>query len=345
MRPLIRACCLLLLLASGASAVETISDIAYDSPGSDSPELDLHFPSMGLLPGTPTILFLHGGAWISGDKTDDNVLHHILADAGYAVVSGNYTLATPEAAAYPQAVHDVKAIVRWIRTEGQAWNLSSTIIACGPSVGGYLSELLATTENVNVFEPLTPPPGGYRIHAGIPFWGLSDLEQQARDMGSSGPLAWFLGAHYNEQTAPLYLEASPLTWVDSSDPPQHLVHGLLDPYHPWQQTQFLHDALTNAGVPGTVEYFDAGHGYDEYGSHAIAAAMMLQRIPDLLALGRTADLDGNGIVNNDDLLWMLDAWSDCPSLPVDCPADLDGNGEVDVDDLLEVLQMYGNPGA
>jgi hypothetical protein len=55
----------------------------------------------------------------------------------------------------------------------------------------------------------------------------------------------------------------------------------------------------------------------------------------------TGDMNGDGTVNVQDLLLLLDAWGPCPEPPADCPADLDGDGEVDVQDLLLVLANWG----
>ena len=337
---------LIFMLVDGTTThAEIIPDIVYESPGCTDPALDVHLPDSGLIAGTPTILYIHGGAWVSGDKAADHELLQAISEGGYAVVSGNYTLTTPERAGYPQSIHDVKAMVRWVRTAGFQYGLSSTIVATGPSVGGYYTKFLATTGGIEQFEPLQAPEGGYDIQAGIPFWGLSDLLRQAEDMGSSGPLAWFMGTSYGHNTASLYMEASPVNWADQDDAPMHMVHGLEDPWHPWRQSFWMHEALLAAEVPSSLEYFQGGHGYEAYGGMDAAADMLMSQIPILLASGRTADLNLDGSVDVTDVLMVVDHWGSCPDLPVDCPADLDADGDVGVDDLLEVLQMYGGPPA
>ena len=221
------------------------------------------------------------------------------------------------------------------------YGLSSTIIATGPSVGGYYTKYLATTSGVELFEPLKPPPGGYTIQAGVAFWGLSDLEYQAETMGSSGPLAWFLGDHYSEHTAELYQQASPITWTDQEDTPMYLVHGLEDAWHPWRQTLWMHESLAEFDVPCSPEYFQDGHGYEAYGGMQAAADTLIEQIPILLSSGRTADLNLDDSIDVTDILLVIDHWGDCPDLPVDCPADLDGDEAVLADDLLMVLAAFG----
>ena len=53
--------------------------------------------------------------------------------------------------------------------------------------------------------------------------------------------------------------------------------------------------------------------------------------------GVPGDLDGNGVVDVNDLLVIIGAWGICSG---DCPADLNGDGVVDVLDILEILAFW-----
>jgi hypothetical protein len=56
------------------------------------------------------------------------------------------------------------------------------------------------------------------------------------------------------------------------------------------------------------------------------------------------DVTGNGVVNIDDLLAVINAWGPCPAPPAPCPADIappGGNGTVNIDDLLAVINGWG----
>jgi hypothetical protein len=53
---------------------------------------------------------------------------------------------------------------------------------------------------------------------------------------------------------------------------------------------------------------------------------------------------GNGAVDVDDLLTVINSWGPCPAPPALCPGDVappGGNGFVDVDDLLAVINGWG----
>jgi hypothetical protein len=62
-----------------------------------------------------------------------------------------------------------------------------------------------------------------------------------------------------------------------------------------------------------------------------------------LCIEDIAPAGGNGIVNVDDLLAVINAWGACGD-PKNCPADVvpvGGNGVVNVDDLLAVINAWG----
>jgi hypothetical protein len=48
------------------------------------------------------------------------------------------------------------------------------------------------------------------------------------------------------------------------------------------------------------------------------------------------DITGNGCVDVDDLLALINSWGPCAG----CPSDLTQNGDVDVDDLLIVINNW-----
>ena len=54
-------------------------------------------------------------------------------------------------------------------------------------------------------------------------------------------------------------------------------------------------------------------------------------------VGVPGDLDGNGVVDVNDLLIIIAAWGVCSG---DCPADLSGDGVVEVNDILQLLSFW-----
>lgn len=54
-----------------------------------------------------------------------------------------------------------------------------------------------------------------------------------------------------------------------------------------------------------------------------------------------ADINGDGIVNAQDLAIILGSWGVCPEEPSPCPADLNGDGVVNAQDLAILLGLWG----
>jgi hypothetical protein len=69
--------------------------------------------------------------------------------------------------------------------------------------------------------------------------------------------------------------------------------------------------------------------------------LMIDTIDDLLAqMAEPGDVNGDGVIDVEDLLALLGAWGPCaPGEP--CPADANGDGVVNVNDLLVVLGGWG----
>jgi hypothetical protein len=70
-------------------------------------------------------------------------------------------------------------------------------------------------------------------------------------------------------------------------------------------------------------------------------AVVTQSLTPLLASTCTkpADVNGNGIVNIDDLLNVINSWGVCQGLP--CVGDVTSNNVVNIDDLLAVINNWG----
>jgi len=59
---------------------------------------------------------------------------------------------------------------------------------------------------------------------------------------------------------------------------------------------------------------------------------------------RPGDVNGDGIINVNDLLEILVHWGECPAPPTNCPPDIapwpTGDGHIDVNDLLQTLSNW-----
>ena len=110
----------------------TWSNVLY-AETSPSQVLDLWIPETGEAP-YPLVVFVHGGAFMMGDKAMD--IAHIadVLDAGYAAAGVNYRLSGE--ALFPAAVQDVKAAVRFLRANADEYGLDPEILRRLGRLGG-----------------------------------------------------------------------------------------------------------------------------------------------------------------------------------------------------------------
>ena len=111
--------------------------IATDVPYGDGPrlKLDIYAPAEGQGPW-PTIVFVHGGSWSSGNKNPYEFVGRALAAQGFLTLVPNYRL-HPEHP-YPAFVEDTALAIDWAtRHAGEYGGDPKHIIASGHSAGGY----------------------------------------------------------------------------------------------------------------------------------------------------------------------------------------------------------------
>lgn len=275
--------------------VETFPDLAYAEVDGHSLALDVYRPG-GNEPA-PVVIYLHGGGWQVGDKTD-GVKERLepMAARGVAVVSANYRFVA--AATYPAQVHDVKGVVRWLRAHGADYGLATERIGIwGVSAGAYLASMVGLTPGQRALEGSTGgnPSHSSTVQAVVHWFGQSDLlvnarrswlERQILNPPFEGPL---LGVDSVENHADVARAASPLSWVTANAPPFLVAHGDQDRVTPPSESLALHDALVRAGARSTMVLVGgAGHEgpeFDRPDQLSMTAAFLRTHLEDPSAPG------------------------------------------------------------
>jgi enterochelin esterase-like enzyme/acetyl esterase/lipase len=244
-------------------------DISY--AGTDNPRqrLDLLLPKSprGDRP-LPVIAFIHGGAWMGGNKSQAlGRLAELVASGEYAGVSIGYRL-TGEAS-WPSQIHDCKAAVRWLRGNASKYHLDPDRIGVwGSSAGGHLVAMLGTGGGVEALEGDLGPHKGVdsRVRCVVDEFGPSDLltigdyPSRIDHNGADSPESKLLGGAI-QQHKESARAASPITYVSKDDPPFLIIHGNDDQTVPFNQSERLHKALKEAGVESLfVKVEGGGHG-------------------------------------------------------------------------------------
>lgn len=137
------------------SGVESQLNIPYSSlPDS---ELDVFFPT-GTDKQLGTIIWTHGGAWVSGSKDNDTPYFQILASHGYTVIGLNYGYG-PEHT-YPYAVYQMNLALKYIVDNAVGYHVDpDRIIMAGDSAGAQLTaQLAAAITNPTYAKNISPAP-------------------------------------------------------------------------------------------------------------------------------------------------------------------------------------------
>jgi acetyl esterase/lipase len=227
--------------------------------------MDVYMPS-GAGP-FPAIIYIHGGGWVQGNKSDLVDIARFYAKRGIAGFSIDYTLAKTNESAWPQNIQDVIAALSYIKQNAAAYRVDAGRIAVlGSSAGGQLASLMGTLEGNETFLSNISPSGP--IHSQVclvmNYDGVEDLEYVGQNRTENLNLlinivgSQFGGVAY-AQNQSLWREASPVTYMAADDPAFVFVHGAQDRIVPIQVAQSFNVKLKNAGVETTFIQIQAYH--------------------------------------------------------------------------------------
>ena len=284
-----------LLLGGGAAAV-LVGFVVLATPGSarqpgkgqklpDTVKLEADIPYAGtdnprqrlnlLLPKTPkddkplpVIVYIHGGAWLGGDRSGGHGrLAGYVADGEYAAVSVGYRLTSEKI--WPAQIHDCKAAIRWIRANARKYNLDPDRIGVvGESAGGHLVAMLGASGGVKDLEGDLGPHKGVssRVQCVVDLFGPAEIlamqgagSKMDHD-GPNSPEGKLVGGRVKEKKE-VAIAASPVTYVAPDNPPFLIIHGNKDPLVPYNQSERLYAALKKVKVECYFVTVDGGgHG-------------------------------------------------------------------------------------
>lgn len=231
--------------------IRIFRDLAYVAKGHERQKLDLYLPqASGPL---PLIIWVHGGAFRIGSKNDHVPMDYF--EAGFAVASLNYRLS--QHALFPAQIEDVKAAVRWLRANAEAYNLDPERFgAWGESAGGHLVAMLGTTGHIDTFDVGQNLGVSSRVQAVADHFGPTDFLQMDAQRLPEGmihdtpdsPESQLVGGPIQENKASV-ARANPITYITQDVPPFLIIHGDSDPLVPYQQSVLLNNALVRVAAP------------------------------------------------------------------------------------------------
>ena len=176
-------------------------------------------------------------------------------------------------------MNDIKAAIRFVRANANKYQLNTSFVGIsGSSSGGNMSAMAGTSRNVSI-QTLGSDSVDIEGHVGA-FTKFSSSVDAVVDwfgpinmlmMDSCGgtmfthndpmsPASLYIGGTIQDNKNRCLL-ASPITYVDPTDPPFLIFHGDKDNVVPHCQSELLFDALQKAMVPSRFYLVPEGnHG-------------------------------------------------------------------------------------
>lgn len=244
----------------------SITDEQY-RPGDDDALLDVYFPE-GTDAQLPTVVWTHGGAWLSGSKEDAAPYFELIAAEGYTVVSLGYSLA-PEKT-YPTAVHQINDALAYIQVNAERLHIDPTrIVMAGDSAGAQLTSQIAaiiTNPDYAASLGITPSLTPEQLRGVVLACGIYDMRVflERGDMIHGGILGWgvettawaYTGKRSHDSTA--LAEMSTIDHITNDYPPAFITGGNADPLTD-AQSKPLADKLDRLGVETVTLFYPADH--------------------------------------------------------------------------------------
>jgi dipeptidyl aminopeptidase/acylaminoacyl peptidase len=265
--------------------VAKTSDIQYGQApdANNNPvdlKLDLYQPTGDSETKRPALIWVHGGSFSGGDKT--NVVPvdvaNTFAKMGYVVVSINYRLLGSGCVANPsactvaalEAQHDAQAAVRWLRANASTYKIDPTRIGIGGESAGAITATLVGLHSDDAGTSGNPGfdstvKGFVSVSGGVP-QGLFAGQGDAPGILFHGTADQTVNPQWSVQAATAMLKAGVPAWLDLQNGAGHVPWAQYRTHYLEQADYFLYDAL------------DLAHANSQPTAAARASDRQLQRM-------------------------------------------------------------------
>jgi acetyl esterase/lipase len=244
-------------LQRGASPTYAGLDYAPADPqGTNGHKLDLYILPAASRP-LPVVIWTSGSAWSADTgKNGAGMVAAELNPAGYAVAG--VSIRSSSQVQFPGQLHDIKAAIRWLRSNSSKYNLDPDHIAImGDSSGGWTAAMAAVTGDAPELEGSVGTTGvSSKVQVAVAFypptnfltmdaWALEKCSGSACHDSEASPESRLIGCAI--QSCPEKARAaSPLSYITAADPPIMILHGNSDQLVPHNQGEQLYMSLNKA---------------------------------------------------------------------------------------------------
>ena len=207
--------------------------------------LDVYRPFGDTQTSRPALVWVHGGGWSFGDKTNPipvevantfAKLGYVVASINYRLLGGSNCLVEPFNCIVPAyaAKHDAQAAVRWLRANAGTYGIDPTRIGIGGDSAGGVTAALVGLQSEDVGSSGNPGwpstvRGFVSVSGGLPISGLASPDDPPglffHGSADPVPVAW------STDTGDEMLDAGLLAFVQVQEGAGHV---------PWEQYRSLY---------------------------------------------------------------------------------------------------------
>jgi len=238
-------------------------DLIYRDDDADA-RLDVLRPADadGTSAARPTIVWIHGGGWLSGSKRDVDPFLRILASHGYTTVGIDYSLAPGKH--YPLPVLQANDALRYLSDNAATLGIDSQrFVLAGDSAGAQIAmQIGLITTNARYADALgvVPALASNQLRAMLLFCGAFDMAQPTYK-GINGilmhALLWSYSGQRDFSGLKAFQLASPMPHIDARFPPSYITAGNGDPLEPLSRV--LAARMHQLGVEIDTLFYPADH--------------------------------------------------------------------------------------
>jgi acetyl esterase/lipase len=251
-------------LVNAVVSPRVIPDLEYGTAARQRLDLYLRPDARG------TVMYVHGGYWDSGDKTDYPFMADAILGMGFNAAIINYRLAPT--ATFPAFVTDAALAVRWLSEHLERFGVSAEpLFVLGHSAGAHITALMCCT-----------PTYVDRVGA--------DRGLIRAAVGMSGPydfLDWIptderMRVAFGEEGH--WADTQPVLVADGRNPPMLLLHGERDDLCTPLHAPALRDAIVKRGGQARFKWYPTLNHFSILGAYSKIARWLEPRVvPDVKA--------------------------------------------------------------
>lgn len=226
--------------------------------------LDTYYPEGENRKELPVIVWVHGGAWISGNKNNVANYAKIIAGRGFSTVSINYSIA-PEKK-YPTPILQLNTALKYLQDNADRLELNmDKVIFAGDSAGSQIVAQMANIITSSEYAKevgVTPTLASGKLKGLLLNCGAYDLElasdsdnKEAKDFLDT--VLWAYSGTKDYANKPEFRHASVAQYVTRNFPPSFITAGNADPLE--SQSREFAKKLEAQGVSMEALFYPKDH--------------------------------------------------------------------------------------